>query len=965
MAFADGMSPISIPFTDQRSTLQSGNKPRRTPGTIIQCSEQVENSPIPRLTMAPEPCDLDVSTPTKMHFSGLQDELLLGTILVTKGQRTVSNSDSPQASEETPRATRRHSRDRQPDFQQSSSNDPGHPLSGGSSSLQLGEVITTQSNDPGPSTHYRLKPLPPIPPYSLSPPVPAWVPAPISPGYSSLGQVATEAPKHRPPPLQIPNPSTVGMPLFSTYPVTTARRRASATSAQPPSSYKGKERETYLSAELEGDDVSALSESHLAPDHVHRRSDGRRKSYHGVEGFQSGSLRRGSIPRSSVGSIGPPLSQSAHFAPPHHPHSLAQTNIPSDPSWRISEDEMVTSHPRRRRAMTLEQHSPIKARNASADARRRSVDQAGQTVVTDDIDIAPGWLPPGALPAVNPADMASFELTAESQYDALGGIDMDRIGSPVRVIRVPGGGAGLRSEAMIKTEEPLGSHSHSLERRESNHSNHQHQPFTWGNASDAMFTLQSVSTVAAGVPLVSPAPSQRASSAVGGDFFSSKALLPGSLGLTDEIPGSVHDAVAPLEMDLSALKIVTSGPAHVNQTGDVMLSPTQMSPDTEQNGFVDQRMSMPSMTETSSGAGTAEVLLSSASTSLSRSTKNGKDGKDREKDNINGEIEIVHDNNLGISEQLSLALENRLDTKKKRVDKRKYILVELVETEMAYTDHLRDLVHIYLPQLAALSIVTSSQHAAIGRNLKEMLYFHEQLTNRMVDVLKEEGLGTNVITIPGMDEGVRVERIARKIAAVFVEDVSGYAFSGALVFNTNCAALQASGFDMYDKYCSGAAAAMNIIREVQYRPEWTAFEKRCRIVIATRNNTTLQQVLAEDNPNFQPSLMPPPTVSPLPSRLMLRDLLILPVQRICRYPLVLSALVCSATPPSPFREGFFSLRSELDVGVDVERAMVVMQNSAGRANVANQRSMVLARTAIIARRLDYHPVSHQGLLLAL
>lgn len=162
---------------------------------------------------------------------------------------------------------------------------------------------------------------------------------------------------------------------------------------------------------------------------------------------------------------------------------------------------------------------------------------------------------------------------------------------------------------------------------------------------------------------------------------------------------------------------------------------------------------------------------------------------------------------------------------------------------------------------------------------------------------------------------------------------------------------------MYDKYCSGAAAANNVIRDLQHRPEWAAFEKRCRIVIATRSNTPLQQVLAEDNPHFQPSSMPPPTVSSVPSRLMLRDLLILPVQRICRYPLVLSALMNTAAPPSPSGEGFFTYQSALDVGVDVERAISVMQNSASRANVANRRSMVLARTAIIARRLEYHPVS--------
>jgi hypothetical protein len=700
-----------------------------------------------------------------MSFSEGQDELVLES-LVSKSERAVSNSGSPFASEETPRAARHLSKDYHSDVRELNSNFAGSVSSGAAAALQLGDVITSNSKEPGPSTHYRSKPLPPIPPYSLSPPI-------VKSGYSSFGETAVEVTKHRPPPLQIPNSSTLGMPLFSSYPVSGAnvtgtRRRASA-AGQPPSSYKGKERALWSTRELVIGDNSALSESHLADDLITGRSDGRRKSYHGMEGFSSGSFRRGSLTRSLAGNNGPPPSHSAHFAPHHHHPSFAQAHPSRESSWSISEDEATSTHPsRRRRAMTLEQNSPIKQRNGSLDARRRSVDQARHIVVTGDVHIAPGWLPPGALPAVNPADSASFELTAESQYDALGGIDMDRIASPVRVIRVPS-----RSEPVLQTAELPAGNTDPFARRESTHSNHPLQPYTWRNPSDSMFTLQSVSTIAAGVPLVSPAPSQRGSSAVGGDFFSSKVLLPvGSLGLTDEIVGHAHDSVPPLDIDLSALKIDTSGSPPDNETGGVISSPSQMSPGLEQSGFVDQRMSMPSMTETSSGAGTAEVLLSSASTSLSRSTKNGKDGKDREKEHTAGDIQIVHDDNYGISQQLSWALENRLELKKKRVDKRKYILVELVETEMAYADHLRDLVHIYLPQLAALSIVTPTQHAAIGRNLKEMLYFHEQLSNRMVDVLKEEGLGTDTITIPGMDEAVRIERIARKIAAVFVEDVS-------------------------------------------------------------------------------------------------------------------------------------------------------------------------------------------------
>ncbi|KAJ9105162.1 hypothetical protein QFC19_003621 [Naganishia cerealis] len=699
--------------------------------------------------------------------------------------------------------------------------------------------------------------------------------------------------------------------------------------AQPPSSYKGREREAY--------DTLSSPIDPLASNFAAIQTRDRRRSYQDLDFANTESQRPRSMSHSSGRHHGPPLSHSAHFVQPFQNQALSLSDLPSqrcEPSC-IPEETPFTPTPRRQRAMTLEQNVAIVTRDLSADGRRRSADQAAHTLAASDISLSSGWLPPGALPAVNPASKSTFELTAESQYEALGGIDMNRIGSPVKVLRVSDQAINVRSytdhhiEGPTRAFIPSSVDSASISNQ---------QPYTWANASEAMFTLQSVSTVEAGVPLVSPAPSQR-SNAVAKDFFSSKSLLPGSLGLTEQINSEIYAPIGPHEAEYPALQIDLSGRSHAEDAGDVV-SPLQMSPDLERNSSIDRGMSMPSMTETSSGAGTAEFLLSSASTSLSRSTKNGK-----EKDsNIEG-IHVAQGDHHDISEQLSLALETQLLTKKNRIDRRKYILVELVETEMAYTDHLRDLVHIYLPQLAALSIVSPSQHATIGRNLKEMLYFHEQLTNRMVDVLKEEGLGTNLTITPGVDESVRVERIARKIAAVFVED--------------------ASGFDMYDKYCSGAAAANNIIRDLQHRPEWASFEKRCRIVIATRSNTPLQQVLAEDNPHFQPSSMPPPTVSSIPSRLMLRDLLILPVQRICRYPLVLSTLMSSAAPSSPSQEGFFTYQSALDVGVEVERAMAVMRDSASRANIANRRSMVLARTAIITRRLEYHPLVTRSLLASL
>lgn len=167
--------------------------------------------------------------------------------------------------------------------------------------------------------------------------------------------------------------------------------------------------------------------------------------------------------------------------------------------------------------------------------------------------------------------------------------------------------------------------------------------------------------------------------------------------------------------------------------------------------------------------------------------------------------------------------------------------------------------------------------------------------------------------------------------------------------------LQASGLEIYNQYCAGTAAAMDIIRAVHHRPEWHAFEKRCRIVAATRAHKTLYSMLKEE-PSFVATTVPPATISSMPSRLYLRDLLILPVQRICRYPLVLHSLNASGGTPSPTLEDKIDFTRSYDVGVDPSRALAVAKMAAVRADEANRRSIMVSRTKNIAKRLEYHPV---------
>jgi hypothetical protein len=96
------------------------------------------------------------------------------------------------------------------------------------------------------------------------------------------------------------------------------------------------------------------------------------------------------------------------------------------------------------------------------------------------------------------------------------------------------------------------------------------------------------------------------------------------------------------------------------------------------------------------------------------------------------------------------------------------VLLELVETEVAYAEALRGLVHVYLPQLAALPSVSERTASLIARNASELLEFHANLATRMVEILKAERIAYDILH----DPDVPVERAARRIAALFIEHVS-------------------------------------------------------------------------------------------------------------------------------------------------------------------------------------------------
>lgn len=516
-----------------------------------------------------------------------------------------------------------------------------------------------------------------------------------------------------------------------------------------------------------------------------------------------------------------------------------------------------------------------------------------------------GTLPPGAAPAINPAAQASYELSSSGRYTVLGASPGDLANGydappPLGAIRVPvvqslGGAAEAMAasptSSLHPSTGPSGGASDGL--------------FAYVANVDADFTLESISTVTHTKPLVSPALSGRGArrpSAAVNDFFSSKAIcddlpLPPAPSSALPSPQQLDEALQRGNASSSSQLLVdlyTPGPRDGH-----LLSPVDdgIEAASSESG---KRHSLPS--DGCSFAAPEDRFSSSASTSVSRHSDGSK-----------------WDDYLVEQQQ-------RLQKRLQRMHRRKHILVELVETEATYVNQLQDLVEVYFPIIAARGVFTMQQLVAISSNVQQLMSLHEVLLKSMVTVLQEEGLGSDAAL--SEEECATIDRIEDRLAEILLNN--------------------ADQFDLYEAYCSTSASAMNLVRNVQHRPEWNHVESACRSKVAQRSRISLHQMLIEQNPSIKADQLPPSTVSLSPSRLMLRDLLILPVQRVCRYPMMLSAC-CPTTAAAADTE------SSTDVATSkIARARDVMASKAARANEAKQQSVMQAATSLLIHRLQDH-----------
>ncbi|KAI9278545.1 hypothetical protein BDA99DRAFT_492474 [Phascolomyces articulosus] len=212
----------------------------------------------------------------------------------------------------------------------------------------------------------------------------------------------------------------------------------------------------------------------------------------------------------------------------------------------------------------------------------------------------------------------------------------------------------------------------------------------------------------------------------------------------------------------------------------------------------------------------------------------------------------------------------------KQTMRRNHAIHELFETERDYVADLGRLVEVYFDVLARQDWIPFQHKQTIFRNASDLLSFH-RLFFATLDPDNEVN-HSHAHDEPQKDIGGHIAKTFLKMGDHFI---------------------------MYTQYCDLHDEAWALCEEYRDRPEWSQFTKESMALITTTDGSTVVPVATSsvvsgsimmDQPSSmshqqQPQLASSVSSSPIGKKLQFEDYLIKPVQRICRYQLLLKEII--------------------------------------------------------------------------
>ncbi|KAH9815083.1 hypothetical protein DFH28DRAFT_893210 [Melampsora americana] len=262
-----------------------------------------------------------------------------------------------------------------------------------------------------------------------------------------------------------------------------------------------------------------------------------------------------------------------------------------------------------------------------------------------------------------------------------------------------------------------------------------------------------------------------------------------------------------------------------------------------------------------------------------------------------------------------------------RLERRFQALLEICDTEAGYLRDLRILVHGYLAILERAPFINSDHKLIVKRNVDQVLELAERFSRRISLAM---GSKLELWRTPGSSrDELEVDKLIERLSKAFISE--------------------SPIFTVYEEFCARHPEAADIIRQFETSAEWISFVQQCRSQDSLSTSSVPPSSLASaTQAPIQTSLASLGMIPSVPnhSRLRLQDFAIKPIQRIMRYPLLLTSLL-------KYMDGDVN-SSEMRARDKVYQALEAMKEVATGVDDAKSAREIELKTELIASRMELH-----------